>query len=407
MVMNRRDFLKTGSSVAIMASISPGLARAVRADGGDNSLVVGSQELGNRILVLVELNGGNDGLNTVIPYSDPAYVAARPGLAIPREQVLQLNEQLGLHPALMPLMDSWQAGDLNIALGVGYDRPDRSHFRSIEIWNTASTSEQFLSQGWAARAFDEAGLARNLIADSFVISGDNGPFYGSDIQTVKISNPDQFVDRASRIGGNDMQSGQGALDHILQTRSATSLAATEIETKLAGIPDFGVQFPTAGPFGSFGREMEVAAKIVASGMRVAAIKVSLGSFDTHANQPNTHRNLVSRLAESLAAFRAAMTETGNWDRVLVMTYAEFGRRVAQNGSNGTDHGTAAPHFILGGKVNGGFTGAQPSLTDLNAGDLKHTMDFRELFATASQGWWGLPPTNQTFGGHGIVPGLLA
>jgi len=395
----RRDVLRYSGAAAALALGGPALVGAARA-------AQPIHDFNNRVLVLIEFNGGNDGLNTVVPYADPAYAAARPTLALPRDQVIQLDEQAGLHPALEPLSAAWRDGDLAIVQGVGYERPDRSHFRSIDIWNTASDAAQYLADGWVARSFTEASVRRDLVADGFVISGDNGPLFGGDLRAVKLNDPDRFVDRAGRVTANSMPNRTSALDHILQTQTNVIAVADDLSQRLRNSPELGVEFPTTGQFGAFGREMEIAAQIISSNIPVAVIKVSLGSFDTHAGQANLHRNLLDRFATSVSAFRQAMQNTGHWNRVLLMTYAEFGRRVGQNGSNGTDHGTAAAHFVHGGRVNGGLFGVAPSLTDLDGGDLKHAVDFREMFATATQSWWGLPPTNQTFGGRRPIVGLV-
>ena len=395
--MRRRDFLIQTGTMATAASLLPG------AIGVAGARATSTHDFSDRVLVLVELNGGNDGLNTVIPYADPAYAAARPGLAIARDRVLQLDEMLGFHPALAPLMPAWTDDDLAVVLGVGYPRPDRSHFRSIEIWNTGAESDQVLQDGWAARAFSEADIARDLVADAIVLSGDKGPFFGRDMRTLVMNQPAQFVAQAGRVGSSDMEVRPTALGHILSTRAAVTGAAAEISQRLEAATPVTATFPQA----AFGRQVEVAARIIAARIPVAAIKLTLGSFDTHAGQANRHNNLLSILAEGLAAFRLAMQASGDWDRVLVMTYAEFGRRVGQNGSAGTDHGTAAPHFLIGGRVRGGFYGRQPSLLDLDGGDLKYNMDYRSLFATASQNWWGLSPMSATFGGQRPINGLLA
>ncbi len=397
--MNRRDFLRATGGAATALSAGPVLSRAALAAGG--------HDFNNRVLVLVELNGGNDGINTVIPYADRAYQTSRPQLAIPRDQVLTLDERLGFHPALGPLMDAWSAGDLAVALGVGYPQPDRSHFRSIEIWNTGSASDQVLSRGWASGVYGETNITHDQIADALILSGDSGPFFGPGISAIRLDNPDRFVDRADRMEAGGMAAGGSALDHILNTRATVVAAASEIEQRLRAAGELGVAFPTGGPAGPFGRSLEVAARVIASGIDIPAIKLTLGSFDTHAGQANQHRNLLTQLGAGFAAFRQAMIGTDNWDRVLVMSYAEFGRRVGQNGSGGTDHGTAAPHFVMGGGVNGGFFGEQPSLVDLDAGDLKYTMDYRSLLASATQTWWGLPEASQTLGAHRPVPGLLS
>jgi uncharacterized protein (DUF1501 family) len=390
--MRRRDLLKLAAGLPLAALPAP-----LRAAGTGP---------GERILVLVELNGGNDGLNTVVPYADPAYARARPKLAIARDRVLKLDERLGLAPELEPLMAAWQSRELAIALGVGYPRPNRSHFRSIEIWNCASESEEVLQDGWVARVFAESGFQRSagrddLAADGLVLGGPSGPLAGAALRTVVMRNPERFLKRTSGSAPEGAASGNPALDHILTVRGQIYQAARKIEARLEGTPGSPVDFPKT----RLGRQLAVAARLITARLPVAAIKVAQAGFDTHAGQAGKHQTKLKELAEALAAFRTALVRADAWDRVLVMTYAEFGRRVAENGSGGTDHGTAAPHLLLGGRVQGGLYGSQPSLRDLEVGDLKHGLDFRSLYATAAHGWWGLPPTTNALGRHTALPCL--
>ncbi len=385
--MHRRDFLKTAAALPLATALWPRRAHARTGKG--------------RILVLLELNGGNDGINTVVPYGDPRYRQIRPSLALPRDKVLQLRDGLGLAPDLAPLMQAWQDGDLGIALGVGYPRPNRSHFRSIEIWNTASDSEATLQEGWLSRALREAGHSGEtsddggaaFALDGIVLGGSAGPFSGAGFKSVVMRNPERFLAQAGSGTGDVAASTNPALAHILRVRGEIFQAAGQIEKSLVGAPKLASDFPRD----PLGRQLALAARLIAAGLPLKAIKLAQSGYDTHANQRNRHGRLLGQLAAGLAAFRQALQDAGKWDQVLVMTYAEFGRRAGENASGGTDHGTAAPHFLLGGKVKGGFYGRQPSLGDLAGGDLKHSLDFRRLYATATQNWWGLPPTRNTLG----------
>jgi uncharacterized protein (DUF1501 family) len=390
--MRRRDLLKLAAGLPVAAA----LPAPLRAAPGP----------GDRLLVLVELNGGNDGLNTVVPYADPAYARARPRLAVRGDRVLKLDERLGLAPELEALMPAWRSRELAVALGVGYPRPNRSHFRSIEIWNSASDSDQVLQDGWVARVFAESGFARSarrdeLAADGLVLGGPSGPLAGAAMRTVVMRDPERFLKQTARIAHGKTAGGNPALDHILTVRGQIHQAARKIEGRLQGAPGSLGAFPQT----RLGRQLAVAARLVAAGVPVAAIKVSQLGFDTHTGQAGRHRTILRELAEALAAFRNALVRAGAWDRVLVMTYAEFGRRVAENGSGGTDHGTSAPHFLLGGRVRGGLYGAPPPLDDLEGGDLRHGLDFRGLYATAAQGWWGFAPTTNALGRHRPLPCL--
>ena len=340
-----------------------------------------------RTLVLIQVQGGDDGLNAVVPYEDPAYAAARPTLAIPRDQVLPLGKGLGLAPGLRALLPAWQAGDLAIVLGLGYPDPNRSHFRSIDIWNTASSSDRVLATGWIARAFAPDRPPRSLAADAIVIGNDDlGPLAGLGMRTIVINDPRQFA-RAADAPATPVSTAapSAAARHLAEVEGDTLHAARMIRETLGRTPSFATEFPAT----ELGRHMQAAAALLAGGLQVPVIKLTLGGFDTHTDERARQPRLLEELAGALAAFRDAMKEQGLWDRVLVVTYSEFGRRVEENGSGGTDHGTAAPQFVLGGAVSGGLVGRQPSLADLDGGDLRFTTDFRSLYATIASEWWGL------------------
>ena len=334
-----------------------------------------------RLLILVELKGGNDGLNTVVPYADHLYYELRPRMGIRRDDVLQLDERTGLHPALKPLLPLWQARELAIVQGVGYAEPNLSHFRSIEIWDTASRSDQFLAEGWLARAFTTHPVPAGFAAGGVAVgAADMGPLGGSGSRAIALTSPEVFL-RQARLANPVGKGRNRALDHILQVEAGIVEAAARL--------DAGVQLRTEFPRGAFGNAVRVAAQLAANPSGVAVIRLSLAGFDTHQNQPGVHQRLLGEMAQGLAALRAALQETNRWDSTLVMTYAEFGRRPQENFSNGTDHGTAAAHFVAGGRVKGGLYGAAPRLSDLDGGNLRHAVDFRSLYATALERWWGL------------------
>lgn len=380
--MQRRDLLKTMAAFPVVMVAPAWLHRLWAADSLTRP---GDRGLTSHILVLVELHGGNDGLNTLIPFGDSAYHALRPKLAIPREQIKQLTPQLGLHPALEPLRPLWE-NDLAIVAGVGYPRPNRSHFRSIEIWETGSGSEQVLDDGWLARLFHHHPLPSNFTADGVLLGkGDEGPLAGSRSGTITLRDPNEFLREAEMVRPVQSVRTNRALSHILDVQRDISHAAGDLQTRLQQGPTFESTFPTT----KLGRQLEMAARLLAVHTPVAVMKVTHGSFDTHAGQLPTHHRLLEELAQALTAFRTTMVKQGLWDRILVATYSEFGRRVAENGSSGTDHGTAAPHFLLGGQVRGGLYGTQPLLTSLQDGDLKHSVDYRCLYNTIIRGWWDL------------------
>lgn len=343
----------------------------------------------SRVLLLVELKGGNDGLNTVIPYADPHYRRLRPGIGLAREKVLQLDERLGLHDRLEPLMESWKARDLAIVQGVGYPNPNRSHFRSIEIWDTASSSTQTLSEGWVARALEHATLPKGVGVDSIVIDNNSLPVMGPDLRTIVMQDAENFLRQAQAMKDDRPidDGGNPALHHLLAVRREINAAAAGLHEKLRAASAPAQEYGQDGPLG---RQLDLATRIITAQVPVVAVKIALGGFDTHANQAPTHDRLLGLLAHGLATFRRNMIAAGRWDDVLVLTYSEFGRRAKENASGGTDHGTAAPHFVMGGKVAGGLHGAYPSLTDLQDGDLRYAVDFRDVYSTIARGCWGQP-----------------
>jgi uncharacterized protein (DUF1501 family) len=368
-MMRRRDFLGALGLVPLFIA-SPRLAFAASVAPYRN------------LLVLIELKGGNDGLNTLVPYADPAYYRLRPRIGIARDAVLQLDAQVGLHPALQPLMALWQAGELAIVQGVGYPDPNLSHFRSIEIWDTASRSDEYLADGWLARVFQANPVPRSFAADGVVVgAAELGPLNGRGARAIALTHTEQFLRRARLADDVATRPANAALAHILKVEHDIAQAASGLAGNQA--------LRTAFPPGPFGNALKTAAEVVAGSAGVAVVRVTHAGFDTHGGQPPVHERLLRELAEGLTAFRAAMREIGRWDSTLVMTYSEFGRRAQENGSLGTDHGTANVHFVLGGKVRGGLYGEAPSLARLEGGNLMYTVDFRCLYATIIEKGWGL------------------
>ena len=366
--MKRRDFL----AASIAAFAAPRMAAAApRADY-------------RRLLILVELKGGNDGLNTVVPYADQNYYSLRPRLAVRRDELLQLDERTGLHAALKPLLPLWQARELAIVQGVGYPQPNLSHFRSIEIWDTASRSDEYLSDGWLARLFAEQPAPTGFAADGVSVGGaDLGPLAGTGARAIALSDPESFL-RQARLANPVGAKRNAALAHILKVEADIVQAASQLNA--------GTAFRTEFPRGPFGNAVRTTAQLAANGAGIAAIRISLGNFDTHQNQPGQHQRLLGELAEGIAALKSSLIEIARWDSTLVMTYAEFGRRPQENNSMGTDHGTASAHFAAGGRVRGGLYGQAPQLAALEGGNLRHAVDFRSLYATAIERWWGVDST---------------
>lgn len=366
--MKRREFLSTVGA-ATLATFAPRFAFAAGGNYGN-------------LLVLVELKGGNDGLNTVVPYADQDYYALRPRIAIPRDQVLHLDDRTGLHPSLEPLMASWRSRELAVVQSVGYPDANLSHFRSIEIWDTASKSSEYLSDGWLTRAFAQTPPPRSYAADGVVVGdAEMGPFAGGSTRAIVLNNTEQFL-RQARLAAPAAGTKNAALSHILKVeqdivQAASSLTADHV-------------FRTEFPGGAFGNAVKTAAQVAAGRAGVAAMKISLAGFDTHSNQQGMQARLLAELAAGLVALKGALTEIGRWNSTLIMTYAEFGRRPRENQSGGTDHGTASAHFVLGGRVKGGLYGLPPALGRLDGnGNLPFAVDFRDLYATAMEKWWGV------------------
>jgi uncharacterized protein (DUF1501 family) len=368
--MDRREFLHLTGAAAVAAWL-PGTALAQRAAGRYDNL-----------LILVELKGGNDGLNTVVPYADSEYYKLRSRIAIPRDQVLQLDGRTGLHPSLQPLMALWQNRELAVVQSVGYPGANLSHFRSIEIWDTASKSSEYLPDGWLTRAFADSPVPQSYAADGIIVgSNELGPLAGGSTRALALTNTEQFL-RQAKLAGLEGTSRNPALAHILKVEQDVAQAAANLNTNYT----FRAEFPNH----PLGNAFKTAAQVVASKAGIAAVKVSHTGFDTHSGQQGTQQRLLKELAEGLTAMRSALQEVGRWDSTLLLTYCEFGRRPQENQSGGTDHGTANAHFVLGGRVKGGLYGLPPALTRLDGnGNLPFAVDFRDLYATALDRWWGV------------------
>jgi len=373
-LLNRRNFLALGGALPLVMGPLKTWAQVGRPRW-------------DRTLILIELKGGNDGLNTVIPYSDPNYYRMRPRLAVEDHKVIRLTPQLGLHPNLAPFQSMWEGGHMGIVLGVGYPKPNLSHFRSIEIWDTASDSHKYLDEGWIARVFADSRPPATLPADGVILGRDDaGPLFGANLRTVSLKNPDKFLKQTRHLQKTSSPQSNPSLAHILSVQNQLHQTVEKFREQNFQTANPGADFPKH----TLGRQLKTAAQLLASGLSLPVIKVSLGGFDTYANQPGTHARLLKQWAEAVTAFSKAMQAQGRWQNTMMMTYSEFGRRPAENGSRGTDHGTAAPHFVFGGRIRGGFYGRQPSLSALEGKNLAHHVHFRRLYATAAQEWLGLP-----------------
>lgn len=387
--MDRRNFLKLAGCVPLV-SIAPGVALATAPPGASY----------RNLLVLIELKGGNDGLNTLVPYASPTYYALRPKLAIARDQVVQLSDSVGLHPSLAPLLPFWKSHELAVLQGVGYPEPNLSHFRSIEIWDTASKSDEYLQDGWLTRSFAAAPTPKEFAADGVIIgSPDLGPLSGGGTRAIALANTEQFL-RQARLATPEGHASNKALQHILKVEADIMQAASHLNADYA--------FKTEFPQGAFGSSIKTASQVIANRAGVAVVRVTLTGFDTHSGQLNTQARLLGELADGVVALKSALDELGRWNNTLVLSYAEFGRRPKENLSNGTDHGTASVHFALGGRVAGGMYGEQPGLDRLSGdGNPAHAIDFRSVYATVLDRWWGVPSANPLGGKFTPLPILKA
>lgn len=368
--MNRRDFLKGLSLTTLSLLAAPKLwANALSTTAGNR-----------RIVVMIELKGGNDGLNTLIPYADPAYYAARPSLALERSSVLALSAKTGMHPALQPLMSVWNEGQLAWVQGVGGTEGNRSHFESIEIWDTAQADLRADNEGWIAQAFPQHPLA------GIAIDTNLGPLYGANVSNLSISDPNNFTASSTNISALKSNSSNQSLQHILSVQSQIDMLSSTLAEYLKDIPAAKEAFAS----GNFGRALNSTYRLIASGLNVPAYKITLGNFDTHINHLSRHKPLLQSLAQGIASLRKNLQHIGMWDEVVVVTYSEFGRRLKQNANKGTDHGAASVQLVTGGKVKGGFYGEYPSLTHLDErGDLIYNTDFREIYSIIRNNWWNL------------------
>jgi uncharacterized protein (DUF1501 family) len=263
---------------------------------------------------------------------------------------------------------------------VGYPNANLSHFRSIEIWDTAANSTEYLTDGWLTRTFAQAPTPRTYAADGIIVGGaEMGPMAGAGTRAIALTNTEQFL-RQARLAAPVSQTRGGALHHILKVESDIVQAASG----MAGDYPFQTEFPKTG----FGNAARTAAQVVASKAGVAAIKLALNGFDTHSAQQATQARLLKDFADGLLFLKSALVETGRWNSTLIVTYAEFGRRPRENQSGGTDHGTASAHFVLGGRVKGGLYGEAPALARLDGnGNIAHALDFRQLYSTVLERWW--------------------
>jgi len=390
--MKRSHFvLGTVSGLTVVANADHFFARALAQTplpglpGGDN-----------RVLVLINLQGGNDGLNCVVPHGDDQYYRFRPTLGVPKSDVLQLNGRVGLNPQMKSFKTLYDRGAVAIVQGVGYPDPDHSHFRSTEIWQTAAP-DRYEHTGWLGRYLDEANLPKTNLFNGIAISQvlpEALVARNTDVPAVPQINGYGLLSDRNRAARSAYSSivedprlpfRSPYLGQVMEIEDHAQKGSEELPKLIAGY-----KADASYPATPLARSLALAAQIVGSNIGTKVLYVQHGSFDTHINQKGTQDRLLGEFSDAIAAFYSDLAAHGNDKRVLTMTFSEFGRRVGENASRGTDHGEASPLFLIGGGVKGGIYGDDPDLGRLNMGNLAFTTDFRSVYATVLEKWLGRP-----------------
>lgn len=393
--LSRRSFLAGGVQLSVIGSLAPSILDSRLLDACLMGATLQDEAKADRILVVVQLSGGNDGLNTVIPFSQDAYYRTRPTLGQKVGAIHRLDEHVALHPALGGLAELYQEDSLSIIHGVGHPGSDRSHFRSMEIWHTAEPFQPVGRVGWLGNMADQL-LAKSPGSLPALSVGGRGSVLS--MRGAKAVPPTVPNDRGFRLAQTSKQLARErdmivapkrkAAGDLAFLRSAARTAynaaermskATSAKTK--------AQFPGT----PLAKELRLVAQLIRGGFGTRIFHVSLGGFDTHASQASVHGALLTQLGAALTAFQRDLQAAGQADRVVTMIFSEFGRRVAENGSRGTDHGRGNPVLLLGPKVAGRQHGTRPDLGDLVDGDIPSTTDFRGIYASLERGWMGLKP----------------
>ena len=393
--MDRRSFLRNLGLVAGAGTVSMALGNIPLRAFSRSFMNI--QAVNGKVIVLLQLSGGNDGLNTIIPFEDSLYYNARPSLGIRKEDVIKLNNLTGMHPSLQPLKALYDEGMVAILQNVGYASPDRSHFRATDIWLSASDSNVVIDDGWVGRYLAKVLPDHNPINSEHPMAIQIGSTQSALLECtcqgtmgISFESPNQFYQLINgstadndpppdTIAGNQLK--------YIKEIAALSIRYAQIIKEKADLVENKATYPNT----RLARQLAIVAELIAGGLETPVYLTSIGGFDTHANQGGSHANLLTTVAQAIEAFQTDLRLLGIEDRVVLMTFSEFGRRVNQNGSGGTDHGTAAPLFVIGRNVYGGVYGNNPDLTDLdNSGDIKYRYDFRQLYATLLTQQLGMP-----------------
>jgi uncharacterized protein (DUF1501 family) len=380
MFIKRKEFIQIGS----LATASMMLPKFLRAFEGRTMVPPG-----NKVMVILQLSGGNDGLNTVIPVRNDLYYKARPKLGIDKSKALLLGDEAGLHPALSGLKELYDDGSLGILNNVGYPNPDRSHFRSMDIWHTASNSNEYWNNGWVGRYLDaqcngcDKPTQAIEIDDVLSLS-----MKGNNLNGIAVRDPKRLYGTSNEkffkeINGGHLKDGsEEPVDYLYKTLAETMSSADYI-FKQSKLHPTSAEYPKTG----LGNSMKTIASLIFSEINTKVYYVSLGSFDTHVGQEGRQENLFKEMNDAVKAFVKDLKANGRFDDVMLFTFSEFGRRVAQNASGGTDHGTANNMFLIsGGLKQKGLINEMPDLSDLDEGDLKFKVDFKDVYATMLKKW---------------------
>ncbi|KRT77811.1 MAG: hypothetical protein XU14_C0005G0055 [Armatimonadetes bacterium CSP1-3] len=402
--MTRREFVKKGLTIVAVGMTAPSfLTRTALALNNPWDLAQAQSRPGTpdeNILVVVQMGGGNDGLNTLVPFTEDAYYRARPTLAVPQKDVLRVTDTLGLHPNLGKVKGLYDKGAMAVIQGVGYPNPSRSHFKSMEIWHTADPEGRVVRYGWIGRYFD----SKCPVCEQPTVGVNVGPAMPLALKAesgngVTLETPETFQWMPSMNGIGEKEEMElfrllnapatnepGTIDFLRHT-AMNAVISSERVREAVGKYKGGIEYPN----NRLGYGLKLIAQMIAGNLSTKVYYANMTGFDTHAAQRGVHEALLRELAEGVEAFYRDLEAQGNADRVLVLAFSEFGRRVAENGSAGTDHGMAAPMFVFGKRIKGGLYGQHPSLTDLVEGDLKHAIDFRSVYATVLDKWLGADP----------------
>jgi uncharacterized protein (DUF1501 family) len=364
--MNRRNFLSLTGTFTGGLLVLPEFLHAF---SSQTNLVIGEQ-----CVVFIQLNGGNDGLNTFIPYQNPLYYDLRPKIALSKETVINANNGMAFHPALKSFATMQQNGDLSVIQNVGYPEPVRSHFRSQEIWQTASDSSQYINEGWLGRYLDLQCKNHQPTAGINLDAIDNLALKGIEPNFITVKDPNRFKVRTENEESIKL-SNNPQLDFVRKIANSITEGADEIQKALTNSKT-ELSYPKSG----LSKNLEWIARLIKGNLNSKVYYTSLSGFDTHDNQLAIHNNKLTELNDAVFSFYQDVKQAQLLQNVTIVIFSEFGRRVKDNG-NGTDHGTAAPMFIIGGNNKGKIIGNNPNLSNLENGDLKHEIDFRSVYAS--------------------------